>query len=231
MDSPPGIELQQVIGEAVAFFVGNQPAAAGAFYQDRAERLGMMFGFADLGVATRADGTLVWLGRRGSRGGVDVMSLQGHESDLLVEVDAMKSAGDARAILRDVWRELWALSRGKGPEANAVPNLDDVAHIVEKTTAIVVLPRPFDELFPLAGELRDAAMARVAQDGMRNTRGPQYKFSIELSGAVENRQIARNFVFEPRANTMPESRVYFTQSPLPPREHVALLGRLVASAK
>lgn len=220
------VTVQTMVARAWALFRFDQPALAAPFFSDGATRLGKEFEFDEVGTELRQDGARVWLARSGriSVEGRDrkIAALQGHPLDMLIEVRVDKPTED----LSDGHKELQACYDFLAGEDG--PRLASIADVLNATTAVVKLDRPMAGFVPFAKQLGDRYRTRLGSQHPLSE--PVVRFNLEMTSVIRGRRINQGITFEPRSPADAADQMYFTQSALPPAEHLALLAELVSGA-
>lgn len=216
------IRLAHLVSTVNLSFTCDQSRARAPLGLRVAELLGARGSFAEIGV-TLAD-RATWLARAGTwklsaERNLLVDKALGHESDIAVEV-----TGDTRDA-RDVLDALWAaLGEIAGEPPRSVD--ESLGTFSYQTTAVVELPKTLDELFPqvalLARQLRD----RLPAKSLEPEGSQRFRVAIPITFAVGARTVERSLVIEPRFSAKTADRIYYTMSPLPSDEHLALLEDL-----
>lgn len=220
------VRVQTMVARAWALFRFDQPGLAAPFFSDGATKLGKKFEFDEVGTELRQDGTRVWLARSG-RISVEgrerkIAALQGHPLDMLIEVRVDKPNDD----LTNGHAELQACYDFLAGEDG--PRLASIADVLNSTTAVVKLERPIEAFLPFAKRLGGSYRRRLGSD--HPVSEPLVRFNLEMTSSVRGRRINQGITFEPRAPANAADLMYFTQSALPPAEHLALLEEIVRSS-
>jgi hypothetical protein len=218
------VTVQTMVARAWALFRFDQPSLAAPFFSDGATRLGKKFEFDEVGTELRPqDNTRVWLARSGrvTIEGRDrkIAALQGHPLDMLIEVRVDKPAVD----MSDGHKELQACYEFLAGED--APRLASIADVLNSTTAVVKLDHPMEAFVPFAKRVGERYRARLG--GEHPLSEPLVRFNLEMTSVVRGRRINQGITFEPRSPANAADQMYFTQSALPPFEHLELLKEIV----
>jgi hypothetical protein len=95
-----------------------------------------------------------------------------------------------------------------------------------ETVAMVRLDRDFASLVPFPNALADAVLKKL--DGLVRVGSRQFRMSVDVALSVGRRSIVRRVLFEPRAISPDDSRIYWTQSPLDFDQHMEVFQQILA---
>lgn len=217
------MKIRTLTSEVVLIFDADEPAALTVFGRDNADAFGQEYGFAQVG-ELEAEGSRapLWGAFRGQLKRpegkpIRIEQVRGSATDMVVQVDG--GSPEALYALDAVWRSLCKL------HGVTITSPEDLGTRMFNTVAVVELQVTFEALFPAAKTLRDAVVSRLERGPFSLRERVQHRYGFDLSVSVGHRRIPRRVTVEPRA-TATDEHVFWTQSPLPSEEHLAMLEAL-----
>jgi hypothetical protein len=159
---------------------------------------------------------------------INIGNAQGNDLYLAVNVDGNSDV--AERALGHVWKTLVRIAREDYPDAypDASDDIQSLGRREDATTAVVELPLTFNALFPSFARMCEAAQQHLGRDGVV---APQPQVALTLQYMVGGALATGVITIAPRHGETPESRIVFSNSPLPSDVHLKMLEQICRDAE
>ena len=231
----PGSQIEMLTAEANVRFDADENVLIAPFFETGAAEFAKAGPFTTIGAGMNQLGA-VWSAQGGTMAfGANHLLLE--EAYGNKRILGIKTNGYAtREQLLDVLQSLlvnchraYAVVKGLSSESvGPVPTVQTLGPVLFGTTAVLRLPKEFADYVGMARPMTEFVETRLKKNWV--IVGSQFNFGVTIQFRADSKLIGGKVTFEPRVETDTKERIFFTESPLPPNEHLALIDALAGTS-